>query len=184
MLGLLAILALSNSGGNSCRNCCPRQCCSCRELPTFVPARGTGEFVGQNPAEFPILAVAPTPGFLSPAATETAPLNVFANMKNVLPVSEGLEITRDGLYEISYKADVLFDQPGAEVAVYVQLNGTALFAQTGVEWPSDGVTARTAFNTARMALSAGDVLRLGVSVFTPGLLTIEPGATLAVKRIG
>jgi len=181
MLGYLAILALSNSGGNFC--CCPRQCCSNRELPTFVPARGTAEFAGPNGAVFDIDTLVPTPGFTEEAQTVIVPLDEFTNLKNVLPAIDGLEITRDGLYEISYNMDLQFDQPGANLAVYAQVNGSERFAQTGVTLHAD-TTVQTAFNTARIALAAGDVVTLAISVFDWSLFTILPGAALTVKRIG
>jgi len=181
MLGLLAILALSNSGGNSCR--CPgSSCCANRELPTFLPARGTMESTEELVEAIGALT---DEGFGGDSFTVTAPLNVLTNPKNIVPVSEGLQITRDGIYEISYNMDVRFDQVGEDVAAYVQLNGTAdLFALTGTHWTADGAF-QPAVNTARITFGADDELRLAVSVFvTPGTLTIAPGAKLTVRRVG
>ena len=123
-------------------------------------------------------------GFGEDSFTVTAPLNVLTNPKNVVPISEGLQITRDGTYEISYNMDVQFDQIGEDVAAYVQLNGTAdLFGLTGTSWTADG-TLQPAVNTARITFGAGDELRLAVSVFAaPGILTIAPGAKLTVRRV-
>ena len=190
MLGLLAILAAGNSCGNSCGgncgNCggnCGGNCrCANRNLPAFVPVRGIMESTGALAESVGTLV---DEGFDVFSFSVTAPLNILIDPKNVIPVADGLQITRDGLYELSYNMDVQFSRVGEEVVAYVQRNGTAdLYALTGIYWLADGAL-QPAANTARFTLAAGDELRLAVGVFvTPGLLTIAPGATLSVRRVG
>ena len=164
MLGILAILAASSCCNNSC--CRPRCCCCCcssSELPTFVPARGTGTFEG--PLVFPVDA----------GVAINLPF-AFSDLKNMDEDYNAFIIERAGTYRICYAVEAALDT-AAEVSAFIQLTRNGVVTNHAIEEVSP-----SASDCESIVLAAGDEVRLALETAAGGMLAVE-NAMMTVKRM-